>query len=246
MTNDVRRNLILCVASSVLFVGCGNSLPFPGLTAEEVFALGLQAMEQEDWREAAESFQFVLTSPNFSRPQEARLLLAEAQFADELYIESRSQFERVVQRWPADTVAVRAALGVCRSLAALSPIPERDQSYTKQARTVCRSVAADFAGLLIGLEASQLADSMTVKLAKQDYDTGIHYLKRNLWDSALLYFEQVATEFPQTEWAPWALYQMIETFSKIGYERDAETTRELLLDAYPDSEPAGLLEDGDP
>ncbi len=246
MTNDVRRNLILCVASSVLFVGCGNSLPFPGLTPEEVYALGLEAMEQEDWESAARSFELVLVSPGFSRPQEARLLLAEAQFADELYIESRSQFERVIQRWPADTVAVRAALGVCRSLAALSPIPERDQSYTRQARLVCGSVAADYAGLLVGLEASLLADSMTIKLAKQDYDTGIHYLKRNLWDSALLYFEEVAIEFPQTEWAPWALYQMIETFSKIGYERDAETTRELLLDAYPDSEPAGLLEDGDP
>jgi len=246
MTNDVRRNLILCVASSVLFVGCGTTLPFPGLTPEEVFALGLESMGEEDWGGAARSFEFVLASPGFSRPQEARLLLAEAQFSDGLYIESRSQFERVVQRWPADTVAVRAALGVCRSLAALSPIPERDQTYTRQARFYCRSVAADFAGLLIGLEASRLADSMTVKLAKQDYDTGIHYLKRNLHDSALLYFEVVATEFPQTEWAPWALYQMIETFSKIGYQRDAETTRELLLDAYPDSEPAGLLEDGDP
>ena len=129
-------------------------------------------------------------------------------------------------------------------MAALSPIPERDQSYTTQARLVCRSVAADYAGLLIGLEASRLADSMTVKLAKQDYDTGIHYLKRNLWDSALLYFEEVATEFPETEWAPWALYQMVDVFGRIGYERDAETTRELLLDAYPDSEPAGLLVDG--
>ena len=245
MTNDVRRNLILCVASSVLFVGCGTTLPFPGLTPEEVFALGLESMGQEDWGGAARSFEFVLASPGFSRPQEARLLLAEAHFADGRYIESRSQFERVVQRWPADTVAVRAALGVCRSLAALSPIPERDQSYTRQARFQCRSVAADFAGLLVGLEASLLADSMTVKLAKQDYDTGIHYLKRNLHDSALLYFEAVATEFPQTEWAPWALYQMIETFGKLGYQRDAETTRNLLLDAYPESEPAGLLEDGD-
>ena len=87
---------------------------------------------------------------------------------------------------------------------------------------------------------------MTVKLAKQDYDTGIHYLKRNLWDSALLYFETVATNFPETEWAPWALYQMIETFGRIGYERDAATTRELLLDAYPDSEASVLLKDGDP
>jgi len=107
-------------------------------------------------------------------------------------------------------------------------------------------VAADYAGMVVGLQASRLADEMTIKLAEQDYETGLHYLKRGLLDSALLYFEQVATEFPETEWAPWALYQMVDVFGRIGYERDVETTQELLLDAYPDSEPTRLLEDGEP
>ena len=205
--------------------------------------MGLQAMEQEEWAAAAESFEHVLLSSGFNRASEARLLLAEAQYAQEHYIESRSEFQRVIDRWPADTVAVRAALGVCRSLVSLSPITQRDQSSTRQARLACRQVAADFAGMVIGLQASRLADEMSLKLAEQDYETGLHYLRRGLLDSALLYFEEVATEFSETEWAPWALYRMVDVFGRIGYERDVETTRELLLDAYPDSEPALLLED---
>jgi len=106
-------------------------------------------------------------------------------------------------------------------------------------------VAGDFAGTVIGLEASRLEEEMTEKLAEQDYSTGLHYLKRGLLDSSLLYFEAVATEFPETEWAPWALYQMVDVFGRRGYERDVETTRTLLLEAYPDSEPARqLLADG--
>ena len=206
--------------------------------------MGLQAMEREEWEEAAESFEHVLLAPGFNHAPEARLLLAEAQYAQEYYVESRSEFQRVIDRWPADTVAVRAALGVCRSLASLSPITQRDQSFTRQARLACRQVAADFAGMVIGLQASRLADEMSIKLAEQDYETGRHYLRRGLLDSALLYFEKVATDFPETEWAPWSLYQMVDVFGRIGYERDVETTRELLLDAYPDSEPALLLEDG--
>ena len=205
--------------------------------------MGLQAMEREEWEEAAESFEYVLLSSGFNRASEARLLLAETQYAQEHYIESRSEFQRVIDRWPADTVAVRAALGVCRSLASLSPITQRDQSSTREARLACRQVAADFAGMVIGLQASRLADEMSIKLAEQDYETGLHYLRRGLLDSALLYFEEVATEFSETEWAPWALYRMVDVFGRIGYERDVETTRELLLDAYPDSEPALLLED---
>ena len=245
MTNHVQRRLLLCLASSLFFAACRGGLPYPGLTTEEVFALGLQAREQEEWGEAAEAFEYVLFSPGFNRAAEARLLLAEAQFSNGRYIESRSEYQRVIDRWPADTVAVTAALGVCRSLARLSPITQRDQSFTRQARLQCRQVAADFAGTLIGLEAAQLADEMMFKLAEQDYDTGLHYMKRGLLDSALLYFEEVADEFSDTEWAPLALYHMVDIFGRIGYQRDLEATRDLLLQSYPDSESAQLLlEDG--
>ena len=245
MTNNVPRTLVLFLASAFFLSGCGSALPFPGLTAEEVYVLGLEAREQQQWGEAVEAFEYVLFSPGFNRAAEARLLLAETQFSNERYIESRSEFQRVIDRWPADTVAVRAASGVCRSLARLSPVTQRDQSFTRQARLACRQVAGDFAGTLIGLEAAELAVEMTLKLAEHDYETGRHYQKRGLPDSALLYFETVATEFPDTEWAPWALYQMIDVFDRIGYQRDVEATRELLLASYPDSEPAQqLLTDG--
>jgi outer membrane protein assembly factor BamD len=245
MTNYVRRTLILSLASSLFFAACGGNVPYPGLTVGEVYALGVQAKEQEDWADAAEAFEYVLFTPGFNRAAEARLLLAEVKYSNERFIESRSEFQRVIDRWPSDTVAVRAALGICRSLASLSPITQRDQGFTRQARLSCRQVAGDFAGTVPGLEAGRLADEMTVKLAEQDYDTGRHYLRRGLMDSALLYFEDVVSEYPDTEWAPWALYRMIEVFGQIGYDRDVEATRDLLLEAYADSEPAQLLlEDG--
>ena len=245
MMNDVRRIFIFGLALSVSLSACAAALPYPGLTADEVYALGLEAREQEDWEDAVKAFEYVLFSPGFNQAAEARLLLADVQYLDERYIESRSEYQRVIDRWPADTVAVRAALGVCRSLANLSPVTQRDQSFTRQARLSCRQVAGDFAGTVMGLEAERLAEEMVLKLAEQDYDTGRHYLKRGLLDSALLYFEQVADEYPDTEWAPWALYQMVDVFGRIGYLRDVEVTRELLLDAYPDSEPAQLvLENG--
>ncbi len=241
MTKYVRCTHILILASLALFAACGGGLPYPGLTADEVYALALQAREQEDWDDAIRAFEFVLFSPGFNRAAEARLLLANVQYSKGRFIESRSEYQRVIDRWPADTVAVRAALGVCRSLASLSPITQRDQAFTRQARLACRQVAGDFAGTVMGLEAARLADQMLLKLAERDYDTGRHYLKRGLLDSSLLYFEEVASQYPDTEWAPWALYQMIDVFGRIGYQRDVEATRELLLDAYPDSEPAQLL-----
>ena len=77
MPQYVRCTPLLFLASLALFAACGGGLPYPGLTADEVYALALQAREQEDWDDAIRAFEFVLFSPGFNRAAEARLLLAQ-------------------------------------------------------------------------------------------------------------------------------------------------------------------------
>ena len=240
----VVRPLLTFVVSGLLFAACGGSIPFPGMTATEIYNLGVQAMEEERWDAAVNAFEAMILTSGFEFAAEARLRLAQSEFARENYIEARSEYQRTLDRFPTDTTASHAALGICRSLAELSPTPHRDQSFTRQARTSCRQVASDYAGTLVGLRASEVAAEMFDKLAEQDYNTGLHYLKRNLLDSAILYFEAVENTYPQSTWAPWALLKKIEVFEKIGYSQDVEETREKLLELYPESEPAQLLDNG--
>lgn len=234
----------LAVIAGPSLSACGGGLPFPGLSVEEVYSLGVGALDQENWTEATKAFEEVLLSTGFDRLPEAGLKLAESHFGGGRFIAARTEFQRVIDRWPTDTTSVHAALGVCRSLAGMSPIPQRDQTFTRQAQINCGQVAAQFAGTVIGLRASEFSDEMLDKLAERDYNTASHYLKRGLIDSSLLYYEEVVESFPDSKWAPWALYQMIEAFEMIGYVRDAETTRELLFGSYPESEPAQMLENG--
>ncbi len=238
------RPLLTSVVTGLLFIACGGGLPFPGMTALEIYNIGVQAMEEERWDAAAEAFQAMVLTSGFEFAAEARLRLAQTEFERDNFIESRAEFQRTIDRFPTDTTAPHAALGVCRSLAELSPIPHRDQAFTRQARTSCRQVASDYAGTLVGLRASEVAVEMFDKLAERDYNTGLHYQKRDLWDSALLYFEAVENTYPQSSWAPWALLKKMEVFEEIGYSQDVEETREKLLALYPDSEPAKLLDDG--
>jgi outer membrane assembly lipoprotein YfiO len=243
MKTDVRP-LLAFAASSLFVFACGGSLPYPGLTATEIYNIGVQAMEEERWDAAVHAFQAMVLTSGFESASEARLRLAQSEFERENYIEARAEYQRTLDRFPTDTTAAHASLGICRSLAELSPTPHRDQGFTRQARTNCRQVAADYAGTVVGLRASEIAVDMFNKLAEQDYNTGLHYWKRKLPDSALLYFEAVENTYPESIWAPWALIKKIEVFEDIGYTQDAEETREKLLELYPASEPAKLLEDG--
>ena len=74
---------------------------------------------------------------------EARHYLARAFYADDEFLSAVSEFTRIVQVYPDHERTREAYLGLCRSYAAMSPHPQRDQQYTVQARTTCQNVAGD-------------------------------------------------------------------------------------------------------
>lgn len=228
-------------AASAVVSACGGGIPFPGLDADEIFNLGLQAYQAENWGDAIRAFERVLITPGFTRAPEARIYTARSYFGKGKFILARSEFQRVLDRYPADTVAPHASLGVCEAFSKASPILQRDQSPTRNAWQSCGNVARDYAGTLVGLRAAELQLAMYDKLAEADFRRGKHYFKRNLFDSALIFYEDVLNNFPDSQWAPWAMHDIILTFEEIGYDADAEEYRERLIRSYPDSEAAKAI-----
>jgi TolA-binding protein len=89
-----------------------------------------------------------------------------------------------------------------------------------------------------------LRHEMLEKLAEKDFLRAGFYYRRNLIDSALLYFRLVADEYPETSWAPQALLKIYEGNLRIGYDTEADDARTELLDEYPDSPEAQSLANG--
>jgi len=235
------NHILTAALSAVLISACGGGIPYQGVPPEEIFNIGLQHYEQENWNDAITAFERVMVSPGFSRAPEARIYIARSYFNDEKFILARSEFQRVLDRYPADTIAPHASLGVCRSYAGASPVVQRDQTPTRNAWQQCGNVARDYAGTRIGVQAAAIQLEMYNKLALNDYTRGQHYFRRGLYDSAIIYYEDVLANYPDSEWAPWAMYRIILAFEEIGYQVDADQYRERLLQTYPDSEPAQMV-----
>ncbi len=232
-------------AGLLLLWGCGGGVPFQGMPADEVYEIGLREMAEEDWGGAEKAFEAALSVSRFERAAEARLNLARVLYEKKDYILARAEFQRVIDRYPADTTTPHASLGICRSIAAESPRVERDQTSTATAELLCAQVAADYAGTLIGLVAARLRQEMYDKLAEKDYETARYYHKRNGFDPAIQYYEEILNERPNSKWVPWALYQLMRASESIGYEDDAEGYRQRLLGEFPDSEPAQIVTNGE-
>lgn len=223
----------------VVVAGCRSTPRFQGLDSQQIYEMGERALEAEDWDDAIASFERVLsTDPSFPRRAEARMGLARAHLGNEEYVLAANEFELFLLRHPTHAGAPDAALGVCRSYHALSPIPPRDQEYTRRAEDACRQTAVQYSGTEQGEEAARLRQQMTERLAQKWYEEGRFYQRRNMHPSALIIFQDVVDFYPQTSWAPRAILALYRSYEAMGWDEEMEEAAERLLFLYPDSDAA--------
>ncbi len=219
-----------------LLQGCASEPPYQGLTADQLFELGTREFQEEDWDEAIRVFErLAFTDPTYEGLVDARIYLARAYFNREEYLTAISEYTRVMDRHPGHPRAPEAALGVCRSYVQLSPHVQRDQTYTEQAYNACSNVVADFRGSEVSLRAQELRDQMRDKLARKVFVGGEFYFDRDMYDSAIIYFQDVLAQYPQAPAAADALLHLYRSYAEIGWEEEAEEARQRLLEQFPDS-----------
>jgi outer membrane protein assembly factor BamD len=207
--------------------------------------MGQREFEEGAYGDATETLERLQSVfPSFEQGPEVQMLLARAYFEDEKYIIAEAEYTTFLNRYPGHASAGEAALGVCRAYERLSPISQRDQTFTERAVQTCRNVVNDYAGTPAAGEAGRIAGEMQSKLARKVYESADWYLSRDLNDSAIIYFEALLERYPNTEWAPRALIGLMEAYTEIGYEDEVEAARERLLTRYPDSPEARALANG--
>jgi len=231
-----RGSTALAVA---LLVGCGGGDPYQGMDAEALFRLAETEYAEGDYDNAIDVLERLLINfTDFNRLPDARMMLAEAYFEEDEFLTARSEFQRFRDRYVAHPRAAEAALGECRSLAAMAPHPQRDQTYTREAVTVCGNVTVDYAGTPEAAQAGQMREDLRYTLAEKEFLNAEHYFRRDQYDPAILYYQFVVNLYPDTEFAPRALLGLYKANLEIGYDDLAEEARARLLREYPESEAA--------
>lgn len=242
MRSHKRRFFLLAVTLLAAAACGGPGNRYQGMDAEALFRLATEEYSENDFGNAAEALDRLLLSyADWERLPDARMLLAHAHYGDRDYLTARSEYVRFLDRYGGHADAVIAALGVCRSLTALSPDMPRDQVFTRDAITVCRNVLLDYQGTPQALEAAELANRMRLKLAEKEYLTADFYFRRKLYDAAIKYYEFVANLYAETDFAPKSLAGIYYANVAIGYEDEAEAAKQRLLDRYPESPEAAAL-----
>jgi outer membrane protein assembly factor BamD len=215
----------------------GRGSKYRGMSPEELFQIATTEFTEENHNNAIEVLDRLLVAHgDWERVPDARLMLGDVYFDKGDFLTARSEYQRYLDRYPTQGGAPDASLGVCRSLAALAPMPQRDQSYTDEAMSNCRNVVIDYAGSTHSVQAAEISNELRLKLAEKEYLTGDFYFRRGIWFSAIKYYEFVANLYPESDFAAPALLGIYRSNLEVGYENEAEEARLLLLDRYPDSD----------
>lgn len=237
------RGIVHGLLVGLLGAACSSAPPYSGWTEDQLYEHGQRAFDAGDWGEARRAFErLVLAFPLFDQFVEARYYLARAFYEDEQYVSAVSEFTRIVQVYPDHERARDAWMGLCRSHAALSPHPQRDQQSTISAHNTCRNVASDFQGTPIGDSALMVTLEMRNKLGEKALGIGQYYFRNDLYESADLVFSQLLEEYPDTDAAPRALALLIRIYEEWGWDDQLEEARTRLLESYPDSPEARALD----
>lgn len=228
---------------ALALVACAGNGRYQGMDAATLYQTAQTEYESGDYGSAIDALERLMVAyQSFDRLAEARYLLAESYFRDEQYVTARSEYQRFLDRYVGHELSASAALGMCKSLEALSPRPQRDQTFTREAITTCGNVIIDYAATPEATEAAQVRGELREKMADKEYLNARHYFRRKQYDPAIKYFQFVIDLYPETSFAPQALMGVYRANKAIGYDDLAEEARGRLLREYPDSDSAHELQ----
>jgi outer membrane protein assembly factor BamD len=237
-----RATALLGGIGMLILTGCASTAPWLTMDADALYGFAMERVERGEWNDAVASLErFLFSYPGDARQPEARMALGRAHFAKREFITSAAEFDRFLQRYPNHGLAPEASLERCRSYVELSPVSQRDQSYTERAVDACRETINEFPGLSVADTARTLQRQMIERLAEREYQDGFFYERRGLFDSAIIIYQDLVDFFPQTSWAPRGLHGLYRSYRAIRWDTEAEQVRERLLLNYPDSPEAAIL-----
>jgi outer membrane protein assembly factor BamD len=152
------------------------------------------------------------------------------------YPEAIAEFRRLLSAYPTSGFADDAQYHVAMCYYNESPKYYHDQTETIDAIDEFSAFLTRYPRSPLKSDAQEKLNKLYDKLAKKLYKSGELYLKMNNYEPALVYFEQVRDNYPNTEWAKFAFYNSGEAMRKQGRISDALETFQNFVLAFPDHE----------
>lgn len=140
---------------------------------------------------------------------------------------------RLVESFPGDTLADDALYEAARSYQRLWRKPELDPQYGLSAIQAYETLVTTYPDSPLRPQAERQIATLHDWLARKDFETADYYFRRRAYDSAIIYYQDVIRDYPDTPTARRASFRMLEIYRKLNYAEEAEEVCRGMRDRYP-------------
>lgn len=236
------RSLVL-LAPLLFLAACGDSSQaLRTMTTEERFRQGMTALEDEDYLEAQEAFNtIILQDPASDYADDAQFYLAESYFRDDDYKLAAFNYNRLRTSFPNSPYYKDAFFRSGEAYYKSSLSYDRDQRESKFAIDVYRAFSTYYAADSLAPIAQARIAELQTKLAQKDYMTAELYWRMEEYGSALVYYEKVIEEYPNTEFYQLSTVGRIKALRELNRKSEALDVARKFIDENPSSMHLGQI-----
>lgn len=224
------------ILAAILASGCGSSGDLVNAGPEERFAAGKKLFDDGDYTEAIAEFDIVkLQFPGSAVADDAQYYTGEAHFSKGEYLLAVEEFRTLKRNMASSPLIPAAQYRIGLAYYNLSPRPELDQTYTRQAIDEFQAFIEYYPADERRKDAEEKIQELNGKLARKLYDSAEQYVKLGYHRSAGVYYDLVIQQYHDSPYAEPAYIGKIT--SLVDRRRYSEARDEIakFFERYPES-----------
>lgn len=234
----IRRIVFLSLTALMLFLtACSRDVVnLRAMSPEEQFDYAKRIYDRGDYYKAKMQFTVVaLNNAGSKIIDKTQYYLADSHYHLKEYIQAIAEFEKLIRSMPQSEYVddARYKIGMCYF--ELSPGYALDQEYTHKAVAQFQLFMDEFPDSELMPEVQARYRECREKLAKKEYKSGELYRKMGHYPAAVIYYDLVIREYPDTDFMDDALYWKGECHMKVKEYEQADAAFTTLIQRYAES-----------
>jgi outer membrane assembly lipoprotein YfiO len=229
----LRRILVLVAA---LAVGCKATFnPATYTDMDTLFKAAMAQYNAKHYDNSAKAFERLTTGLPARDPRLplAFFYLGKSQDKTGERLLAAKSYSRIYEQFPEDTLADDGLYYSGLAYQAMWRKPTLDAQYGESALTQFQTLQGLYPNSPFATKALQQVAILDDWFATKDYETGVHYLKRKAYDSAIIYLKDVIRLHPSAPKTRDAYLRLHEAYLAIRYKDDARDLCDAMRKAYP-------------
>ena len=194
--------ITLIIISLGILANCAGKKPVEQLPLEERYKRGQEYLANKKYYNAQQEFQIIVLSGSHTEwGDDAQFYLAESYFKNKEYILAITEYERLTRKMKFSPYVEECRWRICEAYVAESPNYYHDQSNTHKALQKLQEFIEEYPDSDFRDKANNTITKLRNKLAEKVDETALLYIKLHAYDSAIVAYEELLSQYYDTDFA---------------------------------------------